>query len=67
MFRPNWPSSSVYYVRLVLGCNVVFTASASVSVCVLFICDVGCVMLELLVYAYYRLMYIYDTVCMYKG
>jgi hypothetical protein len=29
MFRPNWPSSGVYYVRLLLSCNVVFTASAS--------------------------------------
>jgi hypothetical protein len=31
IFRPNWPCSGVYYVRLLLGCNVVFTASASVS------------------------------------
>jgi hypothetical protein len=38
MFRPNWPSSGVYYVRLLLGCNVVFTASNSVScLCVVYL------------------------------
>jgi hypothetical protein len=43
MFRPNWPSSGVYYVRSLLGCNVVCTALASVSyLCVVYDSVCGC-------------------------
>jgi hypothetical protein len=43
MFRPNWPSSGVCYVRSLLGCNVVYTASASVSyLCVVYGSVCGC-------------------------
>jgi hypothetical protein len=44
MFRPNWPSSGVHYIRLLLSCNVVFTALASDSYfcCVVYGSVCGC-------------------------
>jgi hypothetical protein len=62
MFRPSWPPSGVYWVRLLLFAAMrVLLRRPQVSFlgCALFICNVWCVMLELLVYLYYRLMYIW--------